>query len=250
MIPADKEIALGQQTLIQIEKLQGGTGAGSLTCTNPEGLAALKKMSDRLAAQADIPYPLNLRVFRSDVLNAFAVPGGQIVLFDGLLQAAGSPEEVAGVLGHEIGHVVRRDPIRLTLRSAGSIGILGLLFGDFAGGAVILIVTERLIQASYSQEAEAAADLFATSILADAGLPSAPLGNFFDTLMTRYGQRTGMMTHLASHPDLAARKAAALAADTIGDGPFTPVLEAGEWAALKRICATRRVKSGKGIINR
>ena len=56
-------------------------------------------------------------------INAFAVPGGNVVLFEGLLDAARSPEEVAGVLGHEVGHVMNRDPMRLNLRSAGSVGI-------------------------------------------------------------------------------------------------------------------------------
>lgn len=66
------------------------------------------------------------------------MPGGLIILFRGLIDAAESSDEVAAVYAHELGHVVARDPTRIALRSAGSIGVLGLLLGDFAGGAVVL----------------------------------------------------------------------------------------------------------------
>ena len=84
-------------------------------------------------------------------------PGGRLVFFRGLLEEAENPDEVAAVLAHEIGHVVYRDPTRDALRSAGSLGVLGLLFGDFAGGTVALFIANQLINASYSQAAEARA---------------------------------------------------------------------------------------------
>ena len=112
-----------------------------------------------------------------------------MVLFDGLLKKAASPEEVAGVVGHELGHVVNRDPTRLAFRSAGSVGILGMLVGDFTGGGLILVLTERLIAASYSQDAETAADEFAYEILGRAGLPTAPIGDFFDRMSEIVGEK-------------------------------------------------------------
>lgn len=58
------------------------------------------------------------------------------------------------------------------LRSAGSIGVLGLLFGDYASGTLVLFLAEPIIQADYTQVAEAAADTFAYATLLDADLPS------------------------------------------------------------------------------
>lgn len=237
MIPVDKEIALGQATLKQIERVLGYGEDRPLTCTGQKGQAALDKMTARLSAHFDSPYPLEIKVFNHKMPNAFAVPGGQIVLFNGLIEMAGSPEEVAAVLSHEIGHVINRDPTRLTLRSAGSVGILGMVFGDFAGGAVALVIAERLIAADYSQDAETNADSFAHKLLQDAKLPSAPMAGFFEKLKDKYGGGSKLLSHIASHPDLAGRAKAAHDADTIGDRPFEAILSASEWKDLRGMCA-------------
>ena len=238
MIPVEREVALGRVSLNQIERLLTGfDDETDLTCTGQKGQMALDKMTDRLGAYIDSPYPLDIKVFNHEMPNAFAVPGGHIVLFDGLIQDADSPEEVAAVLGHEIGHVINRDPTRLTLRSAGSVGILGMVFGDFAGGAVALVIAEQLIAANYSQDAEANADIFAHKLMADAKLPSAPMADFFDRLNEKYGDGPELLSHLASHPDLGGRAKAANAADTVGDRSFESVLSASEWEDLRGMCA-------------
>ena len=65
-------------------------------------------MVARLDADARLPYPLRVSVLDHGMANALAVPGGRILIFRGLLEAADNPEEVAGVLAHEIGHVAAR----------------------------------------------------------------------------------------------------------------------------------------------
>ena len=235
MIPPEKEAALGRTALTQISTFLGGDEA-EMTCESPAGSAALRKMTARIVGEAEVPYDLKVKVFDHEMINAFAVPGGQVVLFRGLIDAAQSPEEVAGVLGHEVGHVVHRDPTRLMLRSAGSVGILGMVFGDFAGGALALVLAEQMISAKYSQQAETGADVFAHERLAAAGLPANSFAQFFITLREEHGDTAGFMSHLASHPDLQGRADAARAADVIGDGRFTPVLTAQEWRALQNIC--------------
>jgi Zn-dependent protease with chaperone function len=235
-IPVEREIALGRVSLNQIESLLNYGNDTNLTCNGQKGQASLEKMTTRLGKFINSPYPLDVKVFNHEMPNAFAVPGGHIVLFDGLIQAADSPEEVAAVLGHEMGHVINRDPTRLALRSAGSVGILGMVFGDFAGGAVALVIAEQLIAANYSQDAEAKADIFAHKLLANARLPSAPMARFFDKLYAEYGDGPEFLSHLASHPDLSGRAKAADNADTIGDTPFDAILSDAEWNDLRQMC--------------
>ena len=162
-----------------------------------------------------------------------ALPGGFVVFFRGLIDKATEPEQIAAVFAHEVGHVVSRDPTRHALRSAGSIGVLGLLFGDFAGGTIVLFLTEQLINAKYSQGAEAQADRYALGLLDSAGISAEGLAGFFD----RIAADTDMLPeYTSSHPLSAGR--AQRAHDQAGmQGDTRPSLDDADWVALKAICA-------------
>ncbi len=240
LLPPKGERALGDATFEQIRTALGGESFVPVeTCEAPEGLAALAKMRARINAEDDLPYPLTVTVLDHDMVNAFALPGGRIIIFRGLLEEAANAEEVAAVFAHEIGHVVNRDPTRDALRLAGSIGVLGLIFGDFAGGTVVLILANQLINAKYSQKAESGADDYAHDKLTEAGLPPAALGTFFDRLRAEYGDAEGLAAHFASHPQMTARIEAALEAQAEAEGRGhigAPVLTAAEWRALREVC--------------
>jgi len=177
-------------------------------------------------------------VLDHEMINAFALPGNYIVFFRGLIDKAETPEEIAAVFAHEIGHVVSRDPTRHALRSAGSLGVLGLLFGDFAGGAAALFLVERLIEANYSQGAEAAADVFAHEVLQDADIAPSALATMFERFLEIGGEPSPLVSHFLSHPSLGDRIQAAR--DATPDGfEATPILTAQEWQALRDICDKR-----------
>ncbi|MCB1366261.1 MAG: M48 family metallopeptidase [Rhodobacteraceae bacterium] len=235
LLPSEGERALGEATFEQIRTSLGGGRLGIDLCSSPGGDRALQTIADRLKPYTDFPYDIRFHILDHKMVNAFALPGGHIVLFDGLLKDVQSPEELAGIIAHEMGHIEHRDPSRLTLRSAGSIGVLGLLLGDFAGGTVVLFLSERLIQANYSRGAEAAADRYAYEVLAGAGLPSSRMGDFFLRLMAGDEGDGGLSSHLSTHPENRARIDAAIAADMTG-GNYTPVLTSAEWARLRGIC--------------
>ena len=236
LLPPEGEKALGDATLEQIREALGPGMVPVPICTSGEGDAALQAMRTRLNAEQDLPYPLDLHVFDHEMVNAFALPGGHVILFRGLIEAAESPDEVAAVLAHEIGHVAHRDPTRGALRSAGSIGVLGLLLGDFAGGTVVLFLANQLINASYSQEAEARADEFAHEVLSRANVSPAALGHMFERLRVEHGDAEGIIAHLASHPTMRERIDAALAAEEAAGIEGTPVISEAAWADLQAIC--------------
>ncbi len=237
ILPPEGERALGDATFDQIRSALDDTGFGALRiCESPDGLAALDKMQDRLTLFTDLPYPVTVHVLDHPMINAFALPGGYVVFFRGLIDAAETPEEVAAVFAHEIGHVVARDPTRIALRSAGSIGVLGLLLGDFAGGAVVLFLAERMIQATYTQEAEANADSFAHGTLAQADIKPSALATMFERLRARYGDEEGIVAHFMSHPALGDRIEAAREADAQLTAKSRSILNREEWRALQDIC--------------
>ncbi|QUJ75727.1 M48 family metallopeptidase [Sulfitobacter albidus] len=235
-VPPAGERALGEATFAQIRQALAGTGLPPLaTCDYDPGLAALDKMVRALGADPDAEDGPTVFVLDHEMVNAFALPGGFVVFFDGLIDAAESPNEVAAVMAHELGHVVNRDPTRHALRSAGSIGILGLMFGDFAGGAVVLFLTEQLISARYAQDAETGADTYAYGALEEAGISPAALGDMFARLRDEYGDTEGVVSHFVSHPTLGSRiDAARAAADP--DASYGDILTDAEWANLKAVC--------------
>lgn len=234
-IPIEREVAYGRSVVEQMERFLGGTKAKGLTCSNPEGVAALDAMTTRLTDAAEVNYDLNIAVFNHKMVNAFAAPGGQIVLMRGLIEKAESPDEVAAVLAHEIGHVEARDTTRAALRTAGSAGLLSMVLGDFAGGSAVLVVAEYTLNASYTREAEGKADQFALNMMQASGTDAGALGTFFDRLAGLEAGGPGLPVYLSSHPDTKER---ANAAREFAEGQTgtKPILDDTQWQALKDIC--------------
>lgn len=234
LIPIEREVRWGKAVVAQIERAFGATELGALHCENPEGLAALDAMVTRLTSGTDVVYDLNVQVFNHPMVNAFAAPGGQVVIMRGLLDKASSAEEVAGVLAHEIGHVESRDVTRNGLRAAGSAGLLSLVFGDFAGGTVAVLVAEAALNASYTREAEAEADRYAHRMLETAQVSARGLATFFDVLSNEE-RGLEIPEYLSSHPATEGRAEAAKRVAQV-QGSTRPILTEKEWSALKGIC--------------
>jgi beta-barrel assembly-enhancing protease len=228
-LPIEREVAFGQLVVANMQQYLGGEDE-TLTCSSPSGLAALDRLKQRLTDGQDLQYDLSLQVFDHPMVNAFAAPGGQLVILRGLIEQAEDPAEVAGVLAHEIGHVEARDPTRLAFRAVGSAGILSLLLGDATGGTLIAIAGDQMLSASYTREAEQAADAFAFRLLNDTGIGTAGLATFFESLD---GKGINLPAYLSTHPDTAGRAIAAREAD---GSAHDAVLSAADWTALQGIC--------------
>lgn len=235
IIPIEREIAFGKSVTRQMEFALGGTRLGDLQCSNPAGEAALQTMLTRLTSAQDMKYDIALQVFDHDMVNAFAAPGGQVVILRGLLDAAESPDEVAGVLAHELGHVESRDATRHTLRAAGSAGLLTMVLGDFTGGVAIAVLGEQMLSSAYTREAEGAADGFALEMLSDAGVDATGFARFFSELADIEDGMFSMPGYLATHPVTRDR---AERAETFARGQesTSPILTDADWQALKAIC--------------
>lgn len=235
IIPLEREIAFGKSVTAQMERFLGGSDIGDLHCEAPQGRAALDRMVARLTHDQQIGYDLNVLVFDHPMVNAFAAPGGQVVLMRGLLDEASGPDAVAAVLAHEIGHVVNRDATRAALRSVGSAGLLSLLIGDVTGGAILVAVGDQMLNASYSREAETEADLYALRLLNEAGISSEGMGDFFDSIAGMQAEGLTLPEYLATHPATDARATRARE-NARAQEATTPVLAASDWAALQTIC--------------
>ena len=153
----------------------------------------------------------------------------------GCCRRRATPDEIAGVLAHELGHVQHRDSLRRIIQTGGTSFLIGLLFGDVTGGGAMVFIGRSLFDASYSRDAERDADAFAMEVMHKLGRSPKPMGEFLFRVTGAESGKT--LSILASHPlteerrDLMAREARA------NTGP--EILSPGEWRALKNICRAR-----------
>lgn len=196
-------------------------------CAHPEAVAALDRLVTRLSLAADRPKP-DVRVISAKSSNAFAVPDNRVMLLGGLIQQAEHPNELAGILAHEMGHLAHRHSARMLVRQLGVFLLVEVLtggssLGGFGGTAVAL---------NYSRDFEREADEFALSLMARAGLDARPVAAFFERLAKKEGGYFAQaLDYFGTHPASAGR-AAAFAASSGGG----PAMSQAEFEALKKIC--------------
>jgi Zn-dependent protease with chaperone function len=213
-----------------------GYSAGEL-----EGRAALDRMVGKLEAAAALPLQLRVDVVRRPEPNAVALPGGRIYVNQGLIDQAQTPDELAGVIAHEMGHVAARDGTRVVLQTAGLSFLFGMMLGDFVGGGAVVIAARTVLKSSYSRRVEGAADGYSGALMRKAGGDPHALGAILARIVV---DKDHGLAILHDHPETKDRIAAINAA--AGAGPTAPLLDVAEWSALKRICAPLPPKDAGG----
>lgn len=202
LIPISFEQKIGLQSRDQIVGvLEGARPKGDgFVCKADAGMRVLQKRADEIANLMESPFPINITVIKVGVPNAFALPGGQVILLSGLIDDAQSGDEVIGVLAHEIAHVVRRDPLQVSLKQTGTALLISLLVGDVFGGTVLSGVGSTVIESGYSRDAESASDSMAVTALNQLGLTARPLADFLSRLTKPNGIAASIPEFLSTHP--------------------------------------------------
>lgn len=171
-------------------------------------------------------------VLSTPIPNAFALPGGKVYLFSGLLAKADNADEIAGVLAHELGHLQHRDNMRNLIYNGGTSFLIGLLFGDVTGSGALIFASRSLVTASYSREAEQNADTVSIDVMHRLGRSPKPMGELLFRVTGKQVDKT--VSVLSNHPLTEDRLKRMSDEDRPPSGP--PLLTAEEWASLKAIC--------------
>jgi Zn-dependent protease with chaperone function len=206
---------------------------GNKVCNGAAGQAAFTKLVNTLRDAAGLDPSIQTAVLATPIPNAFALPGGKVYLFSGLLAKADDADEIAGVLAHELGHLRHRDGTRNLIYNGGTSFLIGLLFGDVTGSAAVVFATRSLVSASYSREAEQNADTFSIEIMHRLGRPTKAMGELLFRVTGKEMDKT--LSILSNHPLTEDRLQRMRDEDRPVSGP--PLLTAQEWIALKAICA-------------
>lgn len=207
---------------ISVDQKLGAIGELSVIsrdCPNPAAKQFVEELAKPLLAAAGAqPFTFRFRVVDDPQVNAFALPGGFVVVNRGLLESAQTGEEVAGVLGHEIRHALLRHGTRRTLREMGGSMALSLLFGgsDLKGYAEL---GSRLTGLKYGREEEIEADREGIALLLRANIDPSGLARFFERLRKESVTPPEL---LSTHPDPGDRAALIRAAKLHGPARALP----------------------------
>ena len=184
----------------------------------------------------DSPFDARITVVKSEVPNAFALPGGQSYYFSALLKETRSADEFAGVMAHELGHVVHRHGMEGLIASSATGLLVGFVLGDMTNISVAAAIGATLIDSRFSREAERAADRFAAEAAVRLGFDPTALATLLERVAGD-GEMSQSLAFLSTHPLTAERRVALeeMAAAAAGS-PRDPVFSEAEWQAIRTMC--------------
>ncbi|MEZ5924823.1 MAG: M48 family metalloprotease [Hyphomicrobiaceae bacterium] len=228
LLPKDIRTIAGQQVLQVFTQGQG-------YCEAPEGNAALQTLTQKLKSASNTDAEFTVAVVNWELVNAFALPGEQIVVTRGLIEKAQSGDEVAGVVAHEMGHGIELHPEAGMVRAIGIAAAAELVFTGSSG--TVGTLGTQMLELSYSRSAEREADEHALRILKEARISPKPLAEFFDRLAKEFDEpEDGSDAYelFSTHPPSPERSKLAAEAATYDS---EPAMTSADWAALKAVCA-------------
>jgi len=210
LISVNDEIAMGRDAQTQVKQSVPAVSDSALN-------TYVVQVGRQLAARARGPrYPYSFSIANYRELNAFALPGGPVWINRGILHAAASEAQLAGVLAHEIAHIAQRhaaDQITKQLVANGFLGLLGAVLGNDPGAARTAQAGARLLAGGYmlkfSRDDEREADAIGLQIMQRAGWDPRGMPEFMETLRREQGRDPGSVEiFLSSHPAPAERAGA------------------------------------------
>lgn len=231
---------LAQATPPELEKQIGENLGAQIslafpTCTGKAGQAALQAFGARLQPGSGAGFPLQVRAVEAPVVNAFALPGGAILVTDDLIDMAETPDELAAVIAHEAAHVQLRHVMQGVWRSFGFGVVLDAVVGGGTGaGQQAVLLFGSFTSLRYTRAAEAEADARGQALLHAAGLSSQGMAPFFERLVGKRESTEAKMVKelISSHPDTLRRAKLSRLRALPGAAAF----DRTQWAAIKDVC--------------
>jgi len=148
--------------------------------------------------------PPEIRVLLGDEVNAFAVMGGYIGIYEPLLALIESPDELAALLAHEYAHIEKQHSARLIFRALSGYLIVSVLLGDFSGATVTIVQNADMLNTlRYSRKFEAEADAYALEILRWNGMDGSGMANLFNRIHENHDLEG--IEWFSSHPEMLTR---------------------------------------------
>lgn len=160
---------------------------------------ALQTITRRLVDQLDSSkYKYQFTIIKSKEINAFTIPGGNIFIFSGLIEMTESPEELAAVLAHEIGHAEKRHVVSKLVKQLSMTAIIGILSGG--DPSMLMQVLKDVVGNTFDRGQEEEADRFALELLEKSSISPKSLARFFERLNENNLDYDKNLEILMTHP--------------------------------------------------
>jgi len=146
-------------------------------------------------------YQYSITILDHDMVNAFALPGGEIVVFKGLIEKSRRPEELAGVMAHEIQHIEQRHTTKNLIKDKSFEILISAISGDSGGTDYALKAAKTIGGLAYRRSEEASADSEGLKMLVNARIDPNGIIDFFETIKKQEIELPGIFKYLSTHPD-------------------------------------------------
>lgn len=241
LVPPEVEEQLGATVVTQIEGALRAEAGFEVCDPDPNSLAnrAIGRFAAKAVEGTGTPFTPDIKIIRTTIPNAFALPGGHSFYFSALLDQTETADEFAGVMAHELGHVVYRHGMEQLISTSATGLLIGFILGDMTGLSVAGGVGAALIDSRFSREAELQADRFAADVAKRMAFQPAGLADLLERVAGD-DQMAKALALLSTHP-LTSERREALEALAVTDASLSPAFTGAEWQAIKGMCGTTPV---------
>lgn len=224
-ISREQENKLGDLLLEELKRHDG-------IITNDSINAVVNLISKKICEANNInPDDIKPVVLRNSNVNAFALPGGHLVILSGLIEYCKTPEELAGVMAHEISHIEKDHVMKKLIKEVG-ISMLFVIAGGNGTFEIVQQVLKLISSSAFDRNQETEADLNAVKLLTNAKINPSGLADFLFRLSVEKEEMPDLFDLVSSHPGSAERAQTLLMEIKKKKTEFAP-LEAGDWENLK-----------------
>jgi len=228
-----QDVEIGKQSAVEVEK--------QMPVLNDSQIQNyVTSIGQRLAAVAPGPkFPYQFKVVNVSDVNAFALPGGFMYIFRGLMESAHDEAELAGVMAHEMSHVALRHGTNQASKAYLAQAGLGVLGGMLGGGKTTDIVGAiggfglNSVFLKFSRTAEEQADITGAQILAKAGYDPMAMARMFETLREQAGRDPSKLERFFSDHPAPAERAQRIEGETQLIGGYTPHSPVGDFSRIQ-----------------
>lgn len=200
---------------------------------NQKAVIALDSIVDRICSKNNINREtIKVHIISKDDINAFAMPGGHLVVYSGLITVCDNPDELAGVLAHEISHIELGHVMKKLIKELGLSVLISMTSGK-GGTETIQKISKLLSSSAFDRKLEKEADISAVEYMINAKIDPEPLADFLYKLSENKKDETAFESWLSTHPD--SKKRAEYILEYSKDKLHNPLpaLSSGSWKYLQ-----------------